>query len=77
MNKLILILALVLFGCAQNQPTRQVLNCQREYILGDNTLFIGGSRAKEQIECQMVKIPLAPKSQPLPVDSQLIDKSVN
>jgi hypothetical protein len=75
MNKLVLILALVLFGCAQNQPTREVLNCQREYILGDNTLFIGGSRAKDKIECQMVKIPVAPNATPLPVDSKLIDKT--
>jgi hypothetical protein len=75
MNKLLLVLLLVLVGCAQNQPTREVLNCQREYILGDNTLFIGGSRAKNDIECQTVKVPLAPKSQPLSVDSRLIDKT--
>jgi len=74
MNKLVLILALVLVGCAQNQPTREVLNCQREYILGDDTLFIGGSRANDQIDCRTVKVPLAPKSGPLPVDPKLIDK---
>ena len=74
MNKLVLVLALVLFGCAQNQPTRKVLNCQREYILGDDTLFIGGSRANDQIDCRIVKVPLAPKSTPLPVDPKLIDK---
>jgi hypothetical protein len=77
MNKLVLILALVLFGCAQNQPTREVLNCQREYILGDNTLFIGGSRTKEEIECGYVRIPVAPKRTPLAVDPQLIDKSAH
>jgi hypothetical protein len=74
MNKLVLILALVLFGCTQNQPTREVLNCQREYILGDDTLFIGGSKIKDHIECRTVKVPLAPKSSPLPVDPKLIDK---
>jgi hypothetical protein len=74
MNKLVLILVLVLFGCAQNQPTREVLNCQREYILGDDALFVGGSRAKDGIECQMVRVPLSPKSSPLPVDTKLIDK---
>jgi len=74
MNKLVLILAVVLFGCAQNQPARTVLNCQREYMLGDDTLFIGGSRTNEQIECGYVRIPVAPKSNPLPVDPKLIDK---
>jgi len=77
MNKLVLILAVVLFGCAQNQSTREVLNCQREYILGDDTLFIGGSKIKDHIECRMVRVPTAPKSSPLPVDPKLIDKSVN
>jgi hypothetical protein len=74
MNKLLLVLALVLVGCAQNQPTRTVLNCQREYILGDGTQFIGGSRTKDDIECRMVSVPLAPKSNPLSVDPKLIDK---
>jgi hypothetical protein len=77
MNKLVLVLALLLFGCAQNQPTREIVNCQREYMLGDDTLFVGGSRAKDGIECQMVRVPLLPKSTPLPVDPRLIDKSVN
>ena len=74
MNKLVLVLALALFGCAQNQPTRTVLNCQREYILGDGTLFIGGSKTKDDIECHLVKVPTAPKSSPLAVDPKLIDK---
>ena len=74
MNKLALVLALVMFGCAQNQPTCEVLNCQREYILSDDTLFIGGSRTNEQIDCRTVNVPLTPKSTPLPVDPKLIDK---
>ena len=75
MNKLILVLVVTLVGCAQNQPTREVLNCQREPIKDSTTLFIGGSRLKDQIECQIVKVPVIPKSNPLPVDSKLIDKS--
>ena len=75
MNKLLLVLALVLFGCAQNQPTREVLNCQREPIKDSSTLFIGGSKTKDNIECQMVKVPLAPTATPLPVDPKLIDKT--
>jgi hypothetical protein len=74
MNKLALVLALGMFGCAQNQPTHEVLNCQREYILGDGTLFIGGSKTKDDIECRLVRVPLAPKSTPLSVDPKLIDK---
>jgi hypothetical protein len=74
MNKLVLVLTLVMFGCAQNQPTHEVLNCQREYILGDSTLFVGGSKTKDDIECHLVKVPTAPKSNPLPVDPKLIDK---
>jgi hypothetical protein len=74
MNKLVLILAMVMFGCAQNQPTREVFNCQRYYILDDGSLFIGGSRTKDQIECKYVQVPVAPKSNPLPVDPKLIDK---
>jgi hypothetical protein len=77
MNKSVLVLALVMFGCAQNQPTREVLNCQSENIKDSSALFIGGSRTKEEIECQMVRVPLAPKSTPLPVDPKLIDKSIN
>jgi hypothetical protein len=74
MNKLLLVLLLVLVGCAQNPPTREVLNCQREPIKDSDTLFIGGSRTKDQIDCRMVKVPVAPKTLPLPVDSNLIDK---
>jgi hypothetical protein len=74
MNKLVLVLALVLFGCAQNQPTHTVLNCQREYILGDGMLFVGGSKTKDDIECKYVQVPIAPKSTPLSVDPKLIDK---
>jgi hypothetical protein len=77
MNKLVLVLALVLFGCAQNQPTREVLNCQSENIKDSSTLFIGGSRNKDQIECRTVRVPLAPKSTPLSVNPGLIDKSTH
>jgi hypothetical protein len=75
MNKLLLILPLVLIGCSTNQPTRQVLICQREYILGNDALFVGGSRTKDEIECKIVRVPVASKAVPLPVDSKLIDKS--
>jgi hypothetical protein len=75
MNKLVLVLTMVMFGCAQNPPTREVLNCQREPIKDSKVLFIGGSRTKDEIECKSVRVPLAPKSQPLPVDSRLIDKT--
>ena len=74
MNKLALVLVLILFGCAQNQPIRKVLNCQSEPIKDSTTLFIGGSRNKDQIECKYVQVPVAPKSNPLPVDPELIDK---
>jgi hypothetical protein len=74
MNKLILVLALTMFGCTQNRPTREVFNCQRESILDNSSLFIGGSRIKDQIECKYVQVPVAPKSNPLPVDPKLIDK---
>ena len=75
MNKLILILLLVLFGCATNQPTRQVLNCQAEPIKDSSTLFIGGSKVKGEIECKMIQVPVAPKSAPLEVSPELIDKN--
>jgi hypothetical protein len=77
MNKLALVFVLIMVGCAQNQPTREVLNCQSENIKDSSTLFIGGSRNKDQIDCRMVRVPLAPKSTPLSVDPKLIDKSIN
>ena len=74
MNKLILVLALAMFGCAQT-PTRLTLNCQAEPIEDSSTLFIGGSRVKGEIGCKMVRVPVAPKSVPLEVHSELIDKN--
>ena len=74
MNKLILALALVMFGCSQT-PTRSVLNCQAEPIKDSSALFIGGSRVKGEIGCKMVRIPVAPKSVPLEVRPELIDKN--
>ena len=74
MNKLILVLAMVMFGCAQS-PTRSVLNCQAEPIEDSSTLFIGGSRVKGEIECKMLRVPIAPKSAPLEVHPELIDKN--
>ena len=75
MNKLILVLLLAVVGCTTNQPTRKVLNCQSEYILGESILFIGGSRIKDTIECKMIQIPIALKSKPLEVPPELIDKN--
>ena len=74
MNKLILVLAIVMFGCAQT-PTRSVLNCQAEPIEDSSALFIGGSRVKDEIGCKMVRVPVAPKSIPLEVHPELIDKN--
>jgi hypothetical protein len=74
MNKLILALALVMFGCSQT-PTRSVLNCQAEPIKDSSTLFIGGSRVKDEIGCKMVRVPVAPKSVSLEVSPELIDKN--
>ena len=74
MNKLILVLAMVMFGCSQT-PTRSVLNCQAEPIEDSSTLFIGGSRVKGEIGCKMIRVPVAPKSAPLEVHSELIDKN--
>ena len=74
MNKLILVLAMAMFGCSQT-PTRSVLNCQAEPIKDSSTLFIGGSRVKGEIGCKMVQVPVAPKSVPLEVRSELIDKN--
>lgn len=75
MNKLILVLALGMFGCATQQSTRQVLNCQAEPIKDSSTLFIGGSKVKDEIQCKMVQVPIAPKSVPLEVHPELIDKN--
>ena len=74
MNKLILVLAMAMFGCAQT-PTRSVLNCQAEPIKDSSALFIGGSRVKDEITCKMVRVPIAPKSVPLEVHPELIDKN--
>ena len=74
MNKLILVLMLSTVGCSQS-PTRSVLNCQAEPIKDSSTLFIGGSRVKGEIECKMVQVPVAPKSAPLEVSPELIDKN--
>jgi hypothetical protein len=74
MNKLILVLAVVTIGCLQT-PTRSVLNCQAEPIKDSSTLFIGGSRVKDEIGCKMVRVPVAPKSVPLEVRPELIDKN--
>ena len=75
MNKLILLLALIMVGCATNQPTRTVLNCQAEPIKDSSTLFIGGSRVKDEIGCKIVQIQIAPKSASLEVSPELIDKN--
>ena len=74
MNKLILVLAMVMLGCSQT-PTRSVLNCQAEPIKDSSTLFIGGSKVKNEIGCKMVQVPVAPKSVPLEVRPELIDKN--
>ena len=74
MNKFVLVLAVVMIGCSQT-PTRSVLNCQAEPIKDSSTLFIGGSRVKGEIECKMVRVPVAPKSAPLEVSPELIDKN--
>ena len=74
MNKLILVFAMVMFGCSQTS-TRAVLNCQAEPIKDSSTLFIGGSRVKDEIGCKIVQIQIAPKSAPLEVSPELIDKN--
>ena len=74
MNKLILVLAMAMFGCSQT-PTRSVLNCQAEPIKDSSTLFIGGSKVKDEIGCKMVQVPIAPKAIPLEVRPELIDKN--
>jgi hypothetical protein len=75
MNKLVLVLFLIMIGCSTNQPTRTVLNCQSEPIKDSSALFIGGSRVKDEITCKMVRVPIAPKSVPLEVHPELIDKN--
>jgi hypothetical protein len=72
MNKLILLLLLALFGCATAQPTRKVLNCQSEPIKDSSTLFIGGSKVKDEIECKYVQIPIDPKAVPLQAPAELV-----
>jgi len=74
MNKLMLVLVMVMFGCSQT-PTRSVLNCQAEPIKDSSTLFVGGSRVKDEIGCKMVQVPIALKSAPLEVRPELIDKN--
>ena len=71
MNKLILVLALALFGCSQT-PTRAVLNCQAEPIKDSSILFIGGSKVKDEIECKMVQVQIAPTATPLQVPAELV-----
>ena len=71
MNKLILVLAMAMFGCSQT-PTRSVLNCQAEPIKDSSTLFIGGSRVKDEIGCKTVQVPIAPKTTPLQVPAELV-----
>ena len=75
MNKLVLVLTMVLFGCATNQPTRAVVNCQAEPIKDSGTLFIGGSKVNDEIECRTVQVPISPKAVPLEVRPELIDKN--
>ena len=72
MNKLILLLALTMFGCSQT-PTRSVLNCQAEPIKDSSTLFIGGSKVKDEIGCKMVQVPIAPQAEPLQAPSELVN----
>ena len=72
MNKLILLLAMALFGCATDQPTRMALNCQAEYYLESGTMFVGGSKVKDEIECKTVQIQIAPKATPLQVPAELV-----
>ena len=72
MNKLILLLALAMVGCSTQQPTRKVLNCQSEPIKDSKTLFIGGSKLKDEIECKYVQIPIAPKAVPLQAPAELV-----
>ena len=74
MNKLILLLTLAMVGCSQTS-TRSVLNCQAEPIKDSSTLFIGGSKVKDEIGCKMVRVPVTPKSAPLEVHPELIDKN--
>ena len=74
MNKFVLVLAVAMIGCAQT-PTRLALNCQSEPIKDSSALFIGGSRVKDEIGCKMVRVPVAPKSIPLEVHPELIDKN--
>jgi hypothetical protein len=72
MNKLILLLVLAMVGCSTQQPTRKVLNCQSEPIKDSKTLFIGGSKLKDEIECKYVQIPIAPNAVPLQAPAELV-----
>jgi hypothetical protein len=72
MNKLILVLPLVMFGCAATQPTRTVLTCQSEYIVDDGVLFVGGSKVNDEITCKTVQVPVAPKAIPLQAPAELV-----
>jgi hypothetical protein len=72
MNKLVLVSVLVMFGCATTQVTRTVLNCQSEPIKDSKTLFIGGSKLKDEIECKYVQVPVAPKSTPIQAPAELV-----
>jgi len=72
MNKLILVLTMAMFGCATNQPTRTVLNCQSENIVNSSILFIGGSKVKDEITCKTVQVPVAQKAIPLQAPAELV-----
>jgi hypothetical protein len=67
MNKFILVLTLVLFGC-QQYPTRLALDCS------DLTTDPDITPKKSHKSCAYKQVQISPKAEPLPVDPKLIDK---
>ena len=73
MNKLILLLPLALFGCATDQPTRTVLNCDQQYVVSSKVPFVGGSQKRGGMTCDYVQIPVAPQAEPLQAPAELVN----
>lgn len=71
MNKLILILALVLVGCATERPMRTALSCDQEYI-SSTIPIIWGSQKRGPMVCNYVQVPVAPTAKPLEVSAELV-----
>ena len=74
MNKLILVLAMTMFGCTnlQTKPTRMAVECNYTNIVSDAWFFVGGSRKDHSYTCRDIPAQSAPKAEPLQVPAELV-----